>query len=93
MEGDGRGLIEVLSQHLPGETEEYHERVRGVPVEIRTEHRQNTTCSVFVLFQPLPRCYMTILSFHCGMYADIRPGQPQWLCSVCFGITAHLAAH
>jgi hypothetical protein len=33
LEGSGRGLIEVLSRHLPGETE--------VPAENRTEHLHN----------------------------------------------------
>jgi hypothetical protein len=39
--GSGRGLIEVLSQHLPGEAEENDEnpvRITGVPTEIRTDH-------------------------------------------------------
>jgi hypothetical protein len=49
MKGFGwkRGLVlfEVLSQHLPGETEENHKkcvRITGVPVEIQTEHNPIT---------------------------------------------------
>jgi hypothetical protein len=61
MEGNGRGLIEVLSQHLPGETEEYHERVRGVPVEIRTEHSQNTSLHHYRLSNPPGFCFVPAL--------------------------------
>jgi hypothetical protein len=46
LEGSGGlVLIEVLSQHLPGETEENYKksvRIAGVPVEIQTEHIPNT---------------------------------------------------
>jgi hypothetical protein len=61
LEGNGRGLIEELPQHLPGETEEYHERFGGVPVEIRTEHSQNTSqpARFFVFFPLFSRCFMT----------------------------------
>jgi hypothetical protein len=36
LEGNSRGLIEVLLRNLPGETEEYHEelRIAGVLAEI-----------------------------------------------------------
>jgi hypothetical protein len=44
--GDDRDLIEVLSRHLPGGTEENYEtsvRIASVPAEIRTEHIPNTS--------------------------------------------------
>jgi hypothetical protein len=45
-EGSGRGLIEVLSQCLPGGTEENDEnldRIGCVPIEIRTQHFPNAS--------------------------------------------------
>jgi hypothetical protein len=41
--GSGRGLFEVLSQHMPVETEEYHENltIDSVPSEIRTQNLPN----------------------------------------------------
>jgi hypothetical protein len=49
LKGSGHGLIEVLSRHLPGETEENDEkpvRITVVPTEIRTDHLQSIACSV-----------------------------------------------
>jgi hypothetical protein len=41
-----RGIMEVRSQNLPGETEEDHEnsvRITNDPAEIQTEHPPNTS--------------------------------------------------
>jgi hypothetical protein len=45
LEGSGRGLTEVQSRHLPGETEKHHKkpaRITSVPTEIRFEDLQNS---------------------------------------------------
>jgi hypothetical protein len=45
LEGSSHSLIEILSQHLPRETEENNEipvRTSGVPARIRKEHLPNT---------------------------------------------------
>jgi hypothetical protein len=44
-----RGLVEILSLHLPGRAEENHEISQSgsvVPADIRTEHPPNTGVSV-----------------------------------------------
>jgi hypothetical protein len=42
--GRGRGLFKVLSQQFPGETEEYHKKLKipGVPAQFQIERLPNT---------------------------------------------------
>jgi hypothetical protein len=50
LEGSGRGIIEVLTRHLPGgEEKELRTSVRtaGVPADIRTEHLPNTSLGLY----------------------------------------------
>jgi hypothetical protein len=59
LERKGRGIIEVLSQHLPGGTMDNHETLSqdaGMSVVIRTEHVK----SVFE-FWPSPQSRNTLL--------------------------------
>jgi hypothetical protein len=43
LEGSDHGLIEVLSQHLPGRTEEKHVTISGILAEIGTEYLPKTS--------------------------------------------------
>lgn len=56
LEGSNPGLIEVLSRHLPGVTEENYEksvRIATVPAEIWTEHITNTNVERYRYANPL----------------------------------------
>jgi hypothetical protein len=46
LERSDRGLIKTISRHLPGGTEQYHEKpvtITGSPAEIRNNHLRNTS--------------------------------------------------
>jgi hypothetical protein len=41
LKGSGRGLIRILSRHLPAGTEETSVRIAAIPTDIRTEYLRN----------------------------------------------------
>jgi hypothetical protein len=57
LEESGRGVIEVLSSHSPGETEENHEkpsvRIGNIPAETRTKHLPNVSLECCRYTSPL----------------------------------------
>jgi hypothetical protein len=62
-----RGLVEVISRHFPGETEENHEiafRIVNVPAEIRAKHFLNTNQERYWCANPFGSPPVTIESFH-----------------------------
>jgi hypothetical protein len=56
LKGSGRGLIEIISRHLPGEESENHRKLsRGsqYTAKIRTEHLSNQTLELYNCASPL----------------------------------------
>jgi hypothetical protein len=74
--GSGRGLIEVLSWHLLGGTDENHEdrRIAGVPAEIRTEFVTATpSCKMIIIPSQMKPLSIFTICFY-GSLADQRHG-------------------
>jgi hypothetical protein len=76
LEGSGRGLAEVLSGCLPGETEQNHKTVsQDSPVEIRTEHLSNASLNRYGdnnLLRPISLISILMLPFN----VDLRKRPP-----------------
>jgi hypothetical protein len=58
VEGSERGPVVMFSQHLPGETEEYHECLSqgSVSANNRTEHFPSTSQKSYHMSELIRRC-------------------------------------